>query len=140
MTRFTLAHFSLPRKEIANIFGVEGLSEEDKKIKFKFQPDALKDWKVFAIQNLNFSNELIRQHLCESATVTEVIFHELQKLSVNSLIFRDYLEELEEVYASSEEEFIDLSEEDISNVWKCLLALTESKKLLKEASFSLEVH
>ena len=116
------------------------MSEEDKKFQFKFQADALKDWKVFATQNLDFSNELIRQHLCDGTDVSELVFHELQKLSVNSLIFRDYLEELEEVYSLSEEGSIDLSEEDVANVWKCLLSLTESKKLLKDASLSLEVH
>lgn len=116
------------------------MSEEDKKFKFKFQPDAIKDWRVFAVQNLNFSKELIRQHLCDSTLVSEDVFHELQKLSVNSLIFRDYLDELADAYELTEEGAIDLAEEDIANVWKCLLALTESKKLLKEASFSLEVH
>ena len=116
------------------------MSEEDKKFQFKFQPDALKDWKVFAIQNLHFSNELIRQHLCDGVNISEVVLHELQKMSVNSLIFRDYLGELEDAYSLSEEGSIDLSEEDVANVWKCLLSLTESKKLLKDASLSLEVH
>ena len=116
------------------------MSEEDKKFQFKFQPDALKDWKVYAIRHLGFSNELIRQYLCDGLHTSEVVFHELQKLSVNSLIFRDYLQELEEHYYLSEEGSIDLSEEDVANVWKCLLSLSESKKLLKDASLSLEVH
>ena len=95
---------------------------------------------MLAVNNLNFSNELIRQHLCDKASVSETVFHELQKLSVNSLIFRDYLDELDQFYKLSKEGSIDLSEEDIANVWKCLLSLTESKKFLLEASYSLEVH
>ena len=95
---------------------------------------------MLAVNNLNFSNELIRQHLCDKVSVSEKVFHELQKLSVNSLIFRDYLDELDQFYKLSKEGSIDLSEADIANVWKCLLSLTESKKFLLEASYSLEVH
>lgn len=116
------------------------MSEEDEKFKFKFQPDAIKDWKKYANQTLDFSNELIKQHLCEGLNTSETVFHEMQKLSVNSLIFRDYLDELDEAYKPTEEESVDLLEEDIANVWKCLLAISESKKLLKDASLSLEIH
>ena len=116
------------------------MSEEDKSIKFKFQPDALVDWKDFAIQQLNCSNELIRSHLCDDMKVTEVITHELYKSSVNSLIFRDFLNELQEVVTTDEDGALHLTEEDIANVWKCLLSLTESKKFLLDASLSLELH
>ena len=137
---FLSALYLLLRREIVNTFGVRVLSEEDNKFKFKFQPNAIKDWKMLAVNNLNFSNELIRQHLCDKVSVSETVFHELQKLSVNSLIFRDYLDELDQFYKLSKEGSIDLSEADIANVWKCLLSLTESKKFLLEASYSLEVH
>ena len=116
------------------------MSEDDKSFKFKFQPDAIKDWKIFAVQNLNLSNELIRQHLCDKMIISTLVLHELQKLSVNATIFSDYLEELEGVYLVTEEGSIELAEEDIANVWKCLLTLAESKKLLSAASLSLELH
>ena len=116
------------------------MSEEDNGVKFKFKSDAIIGWRVYAVQNLDFSQELIKQHLCDDSLISETVLHELQKLSVNSLIFRDYLDELHEAYELSTEGSIDLAEEDVANVWKCLLSLSESKKLLKEASFSLELH
>jgi len=116
------------------------LSEEDKSIKFKFQPDALVDWKELAVQYLGYSNELIRSHLCDDMKVTEVTAHELYKLSVNSLIFRDFLNELQEVVTIDEHGALHLTEEDIANVWKCLLSLSESKKFLLDTSLSLEKH
>ena len=116
------------------------MSEEDSKIKFRFKPDALKEWRKFAVQSYAYSNELVREHLCEDMRVSEVVLHELYKLSVNSMIFREFLDELEEVVEVDKSGILDLTEEDIGNIWKCLLSLTESKKLLKEASLSLETH
>ena len=116
------------------------MSEEDSKIKFKFKPDTLKEWKKFAVQSYTFSNELVREHLCDDMRVSEVVLHELYKLSVNSMIFRDFLNELEEVVKVDKSGDLDLTEEDIANIWKSLLSLTESKKLLKDASLSLETH
>ena len=138
--RFTSARSLSQRTETANIFGVEGLSEEDKKFKFRFQPSALKDWEDFARRHFNFSNELIREHLCEDMRVSESVLHELYKMSVNSLIFRDYLKELTDVVEVDKDGAMTLSEEDIANVWKCLQTLSESKKFLKDACLSLEVH
>lgn len=117
------------------------MSEEDKDFEFKFQPDALLDWRKYAVQHLNFSNELIKAHLSEHVSYTETVVHELYKLSVNSLIFRDYLDELQSVMTVDDADgSMRLLEEDIANVWKCLLSLSESKKFLKVASLSLEEH
>ena len=116
------------------------MSEEDSKIKFRFKPDALKDWKNLAVQSYTFSNELVKECLCEDMRVSEVVLHELYKLSVNSVIFREFLDELEEVVEVDKDGALDLTEEEIGNIWKCLLSLTESKKLLKDASLSLETH
>ena len=116
------------------------MSEEDKNFKFKFQPDALLDWRKFAVQHLNFSNELIETHTCGKIRYTETVVHELYKLSVNSFIFRDYLDELQSVITVDDDGAMHLQEEDIANVWKCLLSLSESKKFLKSASLSLEEH
>ena len=140
ITKFTSVRSLSQRTETANIFGVEGLSEEDKKFKFKFQPSALKDWEDFARQHLNFSNELIREHLCEDMRVSESVLHELYKMSVNSLIFRDYLKELSDVVEVDKDGAMTLLDEDIANVWKCLRTLSESKNFLKDACLSLELH
>ena len=71
--------------------------------------------------------------------ISETIYQELNKLCVNSFIFRDFLDELKEVVEVKNGE-LELLEEEIANIWKCLLSLSESKKLLNEASLSLEVH
>ena len=36
--------------------------------------------------------------------------------------------------------YLDLTEVEVANIWKCLTALSESKKELIKSSISLEVH
>lgn len=116
------------------------MSAGDSDIKLKFKPGALEDWRKWAVECLDYSKELLRATHCDDMKVSETTYHELSKLCVNSLIFRDFLDELIEVVEINEDGQLELLEEEIANVWKCLLALSESKKLLKESSLSLEVH
>lgn len=116
------------------------MSEPDNKIEFKFNPSALKEWKKFALDSMNVSNECCKEYFCENMKISELVVHELQKVSVNSLIFRDFLDELSAVVEVDENGALILLEEDIANIWKCLLSISESKKYLLEASISLEIH
>ena len=65
---------------------------------------------------------------------------ELNKLNVNSFLFIDYLDQLEPFLEKDENGYLDLTEGEIANIWKCLLALTNSKKELQKSSISLELH
>ena len=115
------------------------MSAGDDSIKLRFKHDALDDWRKWAVECLNFSKELLRATHCEEMNISETVYQELNKLCVNSFIFRDFLDELKEVVEVKNGE-LELLEEEIANIWKCLLSLSESKKLLNQASLSLEVH
>ena len=116
------------------------MSEPDNKIEFKFKPSALEDWKKFAVGSMIASNEFCKEYFCKNMKMSELVVHELQKVSVNSLIFRNFLDELSAVVEVDDNGALILLEEDIANIWKCLLSISESKKYLLEASISLEMH
>ncbi len=106
----------------------------------KFKPEALDDWRSWAQECLSFSKELLSLYHYKDLKVSEEIYQEINKICVNAFIFRNFLDELKEVVEVDNQGRLDLLEEDIANIWKCLLALSESKKMLKDASLSLEVH
>ena len=116
------------------------MSAGDSNIKLKFKPDALDEWRRWAVECLDFSKELTKTANCEELNISEDTYQELNKMCVNSFIFRNFLDELIGVVEVNEFGELELLEEEIANIWKCLLALSESKKLLKKASLSLEVH
>ena len=116
------------------------MSAGDSDIKLKFKPDSLEEWRKWTVECLSFSKELLRAVHCEDMNVSETVYQELNKICVNAFIFRNFLDELIEVVELNENGELELLEEEIANIWKCLLALSESKKLLKDASLSLEVH
>jgi hypothetical protein len=116
------------------------MSEESKKYSMKFKPDALSGWRKWAVECLDFSGAVMASHYAGELTISEEVCQELNKLCVNAFIFRNFLDELSPVLKVDKAGHLDLLEEDIANVWKCLLAMSESKKYLKEASISLEVH
>lgn len=116
------------------------MSEQSKKIRMKFKPDALEGWYKWAVECLDFSNALMESHYTKKLTISEEVCQELNKLCVNAYIFRNYLDDLKSVVDVDPAGHLDFLEEEIANIWKCLLAMSESKKYLREASISLEVH
>lgn len=112
---------------------------EESKVKFNFVPEALNEWQDYAIQCMTCSNEIIKDILSEQIILSEDVHNELHKINVNSFIFKNYLEDLRPI-VKIEDNKMELEEVDIANIWECLLAISESKKFLLDASLSLEVH
>ena len=112
---------------------------EESKIKFDFVPEALDDWQDWAVQCMTCSNEIIKDVLSEKVILSEDVSIELQKINVNCFIFKNYLDDLRPIVEIKDNK-IQLEEEDIANIWKCLLTISESKKFLLDASLSLELH
>ena len=116
------------------------MSEESKKIKFKFKPEAIDEWRTYAQTSIDISREIIKFHFNDQLFLSESVFQELNKISVNAFIFKEFLDELKGVVQVGENGELNLEDEDISNIWKCLLTLSESKKFLLDVSLSLELH
>jgi len=114
------------------------LSEESK-VKFDFKPEALDEWQDWAVQCMSYSSEIIKDYLLNEIALSEEVSNELHKINVNSFIFKNYIDDLKP-FVSVKDGKMKLEEEDIANIWKCLLALSESKKFLLDASLSLEKH
>tara|TARA_B100000035_G_C20990424_1_gene549882 strand:- start:916 stop:1260 length:345 start_codon:yes stop_codon:yes gene_type:complete len=114
------------------------LSEESK-LKFDFKPEALDDWQNWAVECMTYSNEMIKDHLLGLILLSDETANELHKVNVNSFIFKNYIDDLRPV-VSIEDGKMKLEEEDIANIWKCLLTISESKKFLLDVSLSLETH
>ena len=104
---------------------------------FKFTVSEFDDWKNIAKTSNIISREV---PLIEEVLLSEFTKIELTKLNVNSYLFMDYLNELETFLEEGEDGYLNLTEVEISNIWKCLLAVTTSKKELYKSSISLEIH
>lgn len=104
---------------------------------YKFNSETFREW-----QQLASTYNLIAKEVSkfEDLSLTELTLVELQKTYVNSYLFSEYLNELEPFLEEGEGGHLDLTESEISNIWKCLLALTTSKKELYKSSISLELH
>ena len=123
-------------REATNTFGVEALSQQDK-MTYKFNAETFREWQQLA----NTYNLVAREvSKFEGLLLAEKTSVEIQKTYVNSHLFSEYLNELEPFLEEGEGGHLDLSEAEISNIWKCLLALTTSKKELYKSSISLELH
>ena len=133
---YTLAPCWSLIREAASIFGVEVLSQQDK-MTYKFNAETFREWQQLA----NTQNLIAREvSKFEGFLLTEATSVEIQKTYVNSYLFSEYLNELEPFLREAEDGHLDLTESEISNIWKCLLALTTSKKELYKSSISLELH
>jgi hypothetical protein len=104
---------------------------------YKFNAETFREWQQLA----NTQNLIAREvSKFEGFLLTEATSVEIQKTYVNSYLFSEYLNELEPFLREAEDGHLDLTESEISNIWKCLLALTTSKKELYKSSISLELH
>lgn len=110
---------------------------QQSKITYKFNLETFREW-----QKLASTYNLIAKEVSKfkDLSLTELTLVELQKTYVNSYLFSEYLSELEPFLEEGEGGHLDLTEPEISNIWKCLLALTTSKKELYKSSISLEIH
>ena len=115
------------------------MSEESKKFKFDFKLDSIDSWRKLASDYITHSSEIMKSYSLGDFNLSESVMFELQKMNVNSIIFRDYLDDLKKVVEVKDDK-LTLSDQDIANVWKCLLSVSESKKYLLDASISLEIH
>jgi len=123
-------------KETASTFGVRELSQQSE-ITYKFKSDSLQEWRKMATEHNLISKEVLK---FDELNYVDQVEAELNKLSVNSFLFVDYLDQLEPFLEKDENGYLDLTEGEIANIWKCLLALTNSKKELQKSSISLELH
>lgn len=123
-------------KETASTFGVRELSQQSE-ITYKFKSDSLQEWRKMATEHNLISKEVLK---FDELNYVDQVEAELNKLSVNSFLFIDYLDQLEPFLEKDENGYLDLTEGEIANIWKCLLALTNSKKELQKSSISLELH
>jgi hypothetical protein len=99
--------------------------------------DSLMEWLTLSSLLKMMSKELLKT---EEVDYSEDTIIELGKLGVNSHIFLDYLQDLKEVVVEDKDGYLDLREEELENIWKCLLSLATSRKALAKSSVSLEIH
>jgi len=123
-------------KETASTSGVKELSQQSE-ITYKFKSDSLQEWRKMATEHNLISKEVLK---FDELNYVNQVEAELNKLNVNSFLFIDYLDQLEPFLEKDENGYLDLTEGEIANIWKCLLALTNSKKELQKSSISLELH
>lgn len=105
--------------------------------KYKFKKKSYEEWKQTASQQSLISTEVAK---IEELKLSEHVQIELGKLSINSYLFKEYMDSLEPFLEVDEDGYLDLTETEIANIWKCLTALSASKKELLKSSISLEVH
>ena len=72
--------------------------------------------------------------------LSEHVQVELGKLNINSYLFKEYMQSLEPFLNEDESGYLDFTDTEIANIWKCLTALSNSKKELLKSSISLELH
>tara|TARA_R110001592_G_scaffold21067_7_gene85373 strand:- start:18372 stop:18692 length:321 start_codon:yes stop_codon:yes gene_type:complete len=104
---------------------------------YKFNAETFREWQHLASTHNLISRETSK---FDGLLLSEFTSVELQKTYVNSYLFSEYLNGLEPFLGETEEGHLDLTESEISNIWKCLLALSTSKKELCKSSISLELH
>jgi len=107
---------------------------------YKFNAESFREWQQLASTHNLISKETCKFDGLHGILLSEFTLVELQKTYVNSYLFSEYLNELEPFLREAEDGHLDLTESEISNIWKCLLALTTSKKELYKSSISLELH
>ena len=76
----------------------------------------------------------------KECNLSEEVRIELAKLNVNSYLFREYMLSLDEFLQEDSEGYLMFTDTEIANIWKCLTALSASKKELLKSSISLEIH
>ena len=76
----------------------------------------------------------------EKINLSESTLIELTKLNVNSFLFKEYMASIDPMLEEDKDGYLDLTDLEVSNIWKCLSSLTESKKVLLKSSISVEVH
>lgn len=90
-----------------------------------------------ASQHSLVSGEVLK---LEELKLSEHVQIELSKLNINSYLFKEYMSSLDPFLEEDADGYLDLTEVEVANIWKCLTALSESKKELIKSSISLEVH
>ena len=95
--------------------------------KYKFKKKSYEEWKQTASQQSLISTEVAK---IEELKLSEHVQIELGKLSINSYLFKEYMDSLEPFLEVGEDGYLDLTEPEIANIWKCLTALSTSKKEL----------
>jgi len=83
---------------------------------------------------------LIAHYMCGDGKCSDFTLNEMQKLCVNSHIFLDYIKQMEKAIELDDQGFLDINETELANLWKCLMALAESRKSLLVSSISLSTH
>lgn len=107
-----------------------------KVIKFKFTEKTLKQYKEMSRTNKQITECLLREDLKYS----EEVRVELCKLNVNSYIFENYLSELIGMVPTAKDGTLELHEEEVTNIYKCVRSVMDSKKALMISNISLELH
>ena len=118
-----------------NIFGAEELSFE-----IKFTEKSLIEFQKIASQYKAISDELCRMVIYESISYEESVLVEISRIGINSYIFNDFVGRILESVDPNEDGTLDLQEQEVSNIYKCVKALFDSKAKLLESSISMELH
>lgn len=90
--------------------------------------------------NKQITECLIRECLSGDLKCAEEVKVELCKLNVNSYIFENYLSELIGLVPGAKDGTLELHEEEVANIYKCVRSVMDSKKALVISNISLELH
>ncbi len=76
----------------------------------------------------------------EEISYAEPVMVEVSRVGINSFIFKEYLDKIIGFVQPDVDGTVELTNEEVTNIFKCIKALADSKVKLLESSVSLELH
>ena len=106
----------------------------------RFTAVALAEFKKIAIQYKKISDHLCRMVIYEQISYEEPVLVEISRIGINSYIFEEYLDKIMGFIDPGPDGLVELNDDELANIYKCIKALSDSKLKLLESSISVELH